>query len=265
MTRRACNAVMATLLLTLASPVWSQQYLIYTPKMVPPGEKEQPKDGVLVREVPIKKGDTLFGLSRKFSGHGSYYSQILLFNDIKNPNLIYAGKTLKVPVSKEQPVEAAASAPVKAEKPEHADGSNTVAVSTVKGETAKPPTELSLSDLKPQKHGAHKKKTAGKKGQRHVAHSKKGVKAEQPAPVVTGSGEEPQRLETVARNGAESGAQAGVAAQRLYEQAVKAYKQDDCRAALPLLDRFLSENPESPLAADASLYKADCYLKLSGQ
>jgi TolA-binding protein len=55
------------------------------------------------------------------------------------------------------------------------------------------------------------------------------------------------------------------AAQMLYERAVKAYRQDDCRTALDLLERFLTAYPASPQAADVSLYKADCYLKLSGK
>jgi outer membrane protein assembly factor BamD (BamD/ComL family) len=53
--------------------------------------------------------------------------------------------------------------------------------------------------------------------------------------------------------------------QKLFESAVKAYRQDDCHAALELLDRYLADHSGSPLAADATLYKADCYLKLSAQ
>ena len=52
---------------------------------------------------------------------------------------------------------------------------------------------------------------------------------------------------------------------KLFEAAVKAYRQDDCRTALELLDRYLTDNSGSPLAADAQLYKAECYLKLSAQ
>jgi TolA-binding protein len=56
-----------------------------------------------------------------------------------------------------------------------------------------------------------------------------------------------------------------VAGQQLFEKAVKAYRQDDYREALELFDRYLTDNPGSPMAADASLYKAECYLKLSAQ
>lgn len=55
------------------------------------------------------------------------------------------------------------------------------------------------------------------------------------------------------------------AGQRLFEEAVTSYRKDDCHAALELLDRFLAANPGSPMAADANLYKAECYMKLSTQ
>ena len=56
-----------------------------------------------------------------------------------------------------------------------------------------------------------------------------------------------------------------VASQKLFERAVNAYKLDDFGTALDLFERYLANNANSPLAADASLYKADCYLKLSSQ
>src|SRR6185369_7058551 len=105
MTRRACGTAAALLLFSLVSPALGQEYLLYSPKPLAPEETAQAKDGVLVREVPVQSGDTLSGISRRFSGHGSYYPQILLFNDIKNPNLIYAGDTLKVPVTGKQTAE----------------------------------------------------------------------------------------------------------------------------------------------------------------
>jgi len=55
------------------------------------------------------------------------------------------------------------------------------------------------------------------------------------------------------------------AGQKLFEAAVKAYRQDNCRTALELLDRYLADNSDSLLAADANLYKAECYMKLSAQ
>ena len=94
MTPLARSMTVITLCLCLAPPsAWGQQYLLYTPQPVPAGQKAAVHDGILVREIEIKKGDTLFALSRKFSGRGMYFPQILLFNSIKNPNLIYAGKS----------------------------------------------------------------------------------------------------------------------------------------------------------------------------
>lgn len=45
----------------------------------------------------IKPGDTLSAISRKFYGNASLYTKLAVFNNIKNPNLIYAGKTLRIP------------------------------------------------------------------------------------------------------------------------------------------------------------------------
>jgi TolA-binding protein len=56
-----------------------------------------------------------------------------------------------------------------------------------------------------------------------------------------------------------------ITGQKLFEAAVKSYRQDDCRTALEQFDRYLADNSGSPLAADANLYKAECYLKLSAQ
>jgi TolA-binding protein len=52
---------------------------------------------------------------------------------------------------------------------------------------------------------------------------------------------------------------------KLFKAAVKAYQQEDCRTALDLLDRYLADNSASSRAADANLYKAECYMKLSAQ
>ena len=56
-------------------------------------------EGVLVREVTVKRGDTLSKLSKQWSGRGYYYPQILLFNEIKNPHRISLGQVIRVPVS----------------------------------------------------------------------------------------------------------------------------------------------------------------------
>lgn len=48
----------------------------------------------------IKKGDTLSAICLKYYGKASLYTKLAKYNGIKNPNLIYAGKTLKLPDKK---------------------------------------------------------------------------------------------------------------------------------------------------------------------
>jgi len=45
----------------------------------------------------IKSGDTLSAICRKFYGDSSLYPKLAKYNGVKNPNLIYAGNTLKLP------------------------------------------------------------------------------------------------------------------------------------------------------------------------
>jgi LysM repeat protein len=75
----------------------AEQYYRYSPQAITPDQK-QGGDGVVVKEIPIQKGDTLYDLSRKYSGKGYYYPQILLFNDIKNPDRIYTGDLVRIPL-----------------------------------------------------------------------------------------------------------------------------------------------------------------------
>lgn len=258
------------MLLALAAPVRGQQYYLYTPKEVAPEQAQhQGKDGVLVREVPVEKGNTLFGLSRKFSGHGSYYPQILLFNDIKNPDLIHTGDTLRVPVAAAtQDGEEKASGAVKPAR-KHRTGKRKAAKAAPKAaapaqpaaaaKPADPLADLSLSDLKKldTKHQQHKRKKTATEAKATPSRKAK------PSQGASSAGDlrTPQQ-ETAPRTTAPVDATAG---QRLFEKGLKAYQQNDCRAALDFFDRFLADNSASPLAADASLYKAECYLKLSAQ
>jgi len=239
MTPLARSTIVIALCICLTPSAWGQQYLLYTPQPVPAGQKAAVHDGILVREIEIKKGDTLFALSRKFSGRGMYFPQILLFNSIKNPNLIYAGKSLKVPVAHNEAGDSDRSdagpavgipkpqASGDKKKPAKTGNHAPIRHSAPSSPVSSPSTELSLSDLK-----------AGGTGKSKVVRTKK--KAAAPA-VDTAAG------------------------QKLFEAAVKAYRQDDCRNALELFDRYLADNSGSPLAADANLYKAECYLKLSAQ
>ncbi|WP_168205826.1 LysM peptidoglycan-binding domain-containing protein [Geobacter sp. FeAm09] len=272
MARRPWGTAVAALILSLAViPAWGEQQYLYTPKPAGPEEQGQAKDGILVREVPVEKGDTLSGISRRFSGHGSYYPQILLFNDVKNPNLIYAGSTLRVPVSAGQAAETseAKPAPTAGKKSVRHAGKKasravlppSAAVPAKRRATGKAPAgdqsmELSPSDLKRLDNGAEKKAEARKKA---VPETRKRA-----GEAVRQKAGQPVGGERVTTNAPSVPAATGEdASQKLFSQAVKAYRQDDCRAALELFDRFLTTNPNSPLAADASLYKAECYLKLS--
>lgn len=78
----------------------SADYFLYLPESVDPEVGRSHDDGVLVRKIVIRRGDTLSRLSRQYSGKGRYYPQILLFNQIADPDLIYAGRELLVPVSR---------------------------------------------------------------------------------------------------------------------------------------------------------------------
>jgi len=198
MTHSVSGMVLAILLLAGVTPGWSQQQYLYAPRPVAAGETVRKSDGVLVQEVAVKKGDTLSALSRTFSGRGSYYPQILLFNDIKNPDRIYTGDVLRVPVSRRAVTGQAAAATEKKRARKH---------------------------------------TAAAPARTHARHA-----SQQPAGAVAASAE-----------------------QRLFERAIKAYRQDNYRTALQLFDRFLAAYPASALAADASLYKAECYLRQSSR
>ena len=97
MTRKAAIALFA--LIVSAAPLAAKDY-VYAPRLAEPGETVSTTEGLLVREVEVRKGDTLSAISKRFSGRGAYFPQILLFNSIKNPDLIYPGDLLRVPVGK---------------------------------------------------------------------------------------------------------------------------------------------------------------------
>jgi LysM repeat protein len=230
---------MAILLLVEAPSGWSQQYYLYSPTAVGPEGKAPGKDGVLVQDVSVQKGDTLYGISRRFSGHGTYYPQILLFNDIKDPNRIYPGNVFKIPVPRNA---------VSGHVDKGAVKNDSAAVPPVQKQEPVTPsaaavTDISTQDLKKVDIGREKKRAA--KGKSAVA-AKKQVATEKHHAATADTGN-------------------SVSGQKLFERAVKAYRQDEYRSALELFDRYLAENQSSPLAADASLYKAECYLKLSSQ
>ena len=278
MALRSLGVAVTALILSFTAQAWGEQYYLYSPKPAGPEEQGQGKEGVLVREVPVEKGDTLSGISRRFSGHGSYYPQILLFNDVKNPNLIYAGSTLRVPVGKGAASETSGTRPgpsARKKAGQHAGEKASRAVQAApsavmpskhkeRTATGKAPSdeqtmELSPSDLKRLEVGREKKAKVRRKGtpEQHKLVSEKPQKGNQADGEERAAGRTPYSS-SAPSSGEETG-------QKLFNQAVKAYHQDDFRTALKLFDRFLTANPGSPLAADASLYKADCYLNLSNQ
>jgi TolA-binding protein len=116
--RLSCLKIALLLLISGTSAAWCAEYL-YTP-----GPATSPSaEGILVREVTVKKGDTLSYLSKQYSGRGYYYPQILLFNQIKNPHRIRPGQVVRVPLARKSgqqlsdrhvTTEAQRSAPVQA-------------------------------------------------------------------------------------------------------------------------------------------------------
>ena len=234
MTLPAYRMAMAALLCSLALPAWGQQYYLYEPKAVVPEAGESSKDGVLVKEIPVRQGDTLYGISRKFSGHGVYYPQILLFNDIKNPDLIYTGDTLRIPLPHGETGETS----LPAAKP------RTKSHTSVK-------VRKELSAAIPKNVAAKRKLPAS---EQKITESAADPRADQdrnrfdqPLPTP-----EPKKADVSIQGRATADG-----GQQLFEKAVKAYRQDDCRTALELFDRYLADYPASAMASDASLYKAE--------
>ncbi len=166
----------------------AEEMLLYTPKPETSGvAPASPRDGVLVRTVTVKRGDTLAKLSKKHIGVGDYFPQMLVFNSIKNPDLIHPGDKLLVPVR---------------------PGKN------VKSGAARRPASAA-------------------------------AKKQASAPVSAGQVKPGER--------------------ELFQHAERAYLAHDYREALAGFTKFLRTFPRSPFAADASLYRADCYLHLSGE
>ena len=55
-----------------------------------------------------------------------------------------------------------------------------------------------------------------------------------------------------------------MAGERLFNRGVKAYEEGNYRQAIDNFNEFLNAYPNSPNAADATLYRAESYLNLSG-
>jgi len=189
-------------------------YYLYSPA---PASKDQAsakaKEEVAVREITVAKGDTLFGISRRFSGKGTYYPQILLFNDIKNPNLIHIGQSLRVPLPD-------GNRPYRQGKSRQQLKTSLPRPDTKAAPAAEPMAVVPL--LNPTV----------------------------PAAALAESPLLPPTAETE---------------QALFAQGVRAYKSGSCSAAAAHFDQFLARYPDSLMAADAALYRADCYLQLAAE
>ena len=214
----------------LLTPVLSpgEDFFLYTPK---PAAGDQvpasPDQGVLVRKITVKRGDTLANLSRKYIGRGSWFPQVLLFNNIKNPDLIYTGDKLLVPV----PEKSATGKRVQSQK-KHAKGE--------------------------KRHGARRRAAARHKG---ISKTKTAgpvsSKPENAKPVTA--------KQVTARSQGTRALPVTASEQVRYQQAKIAYLKGDYQKALDLFTDFRREFPGSKFSADVALYQADCLLHLSGE
>jgi LysM repeat protein len=188
---RGVAIAMVITLVCAALSAGADEYHLYRPEKVQSKNIPPLGDGVLTRTIVIRKGDTLSRLSRRYGGRGSFFPQILLFNRIKNPDLIYAGDLLRVPVTGQEggPGQIGGKSP-----------------SARKGSAA-----------------LGKRRTLS-------------------APAASGR-----------------------AGQHLFKRGVRAFDKGNYRLALDIFDDYLTSYPNSTDAPEAALYKADCYMKLSGR
>jgi TolA-binding protein len=262
---------MATLLCPAHAP--AEEFLLYAPK---PAESaavpSSPEEGILVRNVTIKGGDSLSKISREYSGHGSWYPQLLLFNKIKDPNLIYSGDTILVPISAERGVpdetKAAPRKAAKAAKPAKGHKAAKAGKGTKAGKGAKPAKAAKAAEpaaVKMAKPGkVPKPAKAGKVPEERrteqtvvappIAPSAKLPKAERPA--------KPAKVES-AKPAAAQVTMAGELDS--FRQAKDAYLAGQYQKALDLFGEFIRRFPNSASTPEAELYRADSLLHLSGQ
>ena len=188
---------------TAASVFAAGDYLLYTPQKTDQTlAPANPADGLLVQSIVIRQGDTLKKIAKRHIGKGSYFPQILLFNQISNPDLIHTGRSLLVPVSE-------------------------------KGTTV---------------HSPRAKKAAEKRGGKMSREQEVKAEPSMPAAAPPAGSESPVSGDRV-----------------LFEKAFEAYRKGNYRKAIERFDLLTNRYPQSIFAPDAALYRAESYLKLSGQ
>ncbi|RNC72299.1 MAG: LysM peptidoglycan-binding domain-containing protein [Desulfuromonadales bacterium] len=242
--------VASSLVLSLASlgPAVGADYLLYAPEKSDGKAPSGPNEGVLVKSITIQRGDTLYSLSRKYSGKGTYYPQILLFNEIVNPDMIYAGNKIMVPLpageGKVEELRRKSEPAVKGDK-----GTKTTATAKERGK---------VSRGKQAAPAAVREKAP--KGPTPLAQTPPGApKVSTDVKAATGSpAPKPAAPAAAPRKSEEN-------EQTLFERGVSAYKSGHYQQSLDSFDSFLSRYPGSPLVPDATLYRADALLKLAGQ
>ena len=251
---RISLAVLLGMLLSSGTAFAGTTYL-YTPQPLPQNEKPADiREGILVEEVKIRKGDTLYRLSKQHNRKGGYYPQILLFNNISNPNLIYEGATLKIPIySKRSRAKAGEAGEHKAEHNIITSGLQARESGGPQAGRAPLPVanntdmskELPAGNVQAGGRAAdevHKQEKVLNSGA--VKNTSDIVKDDTARGVLTASGNEK-------------------AEQVQFESALTAYKEKNFTSAAEQFERFLYGYPNSIFAADATLYKADSYMKLS--
>jgi LysM repeat protein len=229
--KKATLLTLPCLFAALLTPVLccGEDFLLYTPKPAEGGPAPAtPDKGILVKSVTIKEGDTLANLSRKYLGRGSWFPQVLLFNSIKNPDLIITGDKLLVPVAAEK-----AAAPGK------------------KAHAARKHSKVEKRHTTRRRSAARRPSVSRPEAVQSMIPAKTpDLKAAKPVAV------RPERIPVRPATPDELGS---------FRLAKQAYLSGEYARSLQLFTAFLRKYPNSPSSADAALYRADSLLRLSGE
>ena len=88
-----------------ANSNYSFNGFLYNPEIKDP-EPVPPTPPTPVETVyTVVKGDTLWGIAKRFYGNGMKYKELAEYNHISNPNLIRVGQKIKIPNATPEPVE----------------------------------------------------------------------------------------------------------------------------------------------------------------